>query len=86
MVTSMPSIAAPASGIRRATNVTIDSALLDEAKRLRINVSQAASAGLTEAIAERRRQQWLEENRAALLSSNAYVEAYGLPLSQFRNF
>jgi antitoxin CcdA len=29
---------------------------------------------------------WLEENRAALDSSNAYVEAYGLPLEKHRLF
>lgn len=30
--------------------------------------------------------QWLEENRQALESSNAYVETYGLPLEQYRRF
>lgn len=76
----------PSGGSRRATNVSIDAALLDEAKRLRINVSQAAAAGLAQAIAERRRTEWLETNRPALDSANAFVEANGLPLSEFRNF
>lgn len=78
--------AVPSASTRRATNVSIDAALLDEAKRLRINVSQAASAGLAQAIAERHRQEWIEKNRSALESSNAFVEANGLPLAQFRNF
>jgi antitoxin CcdA len=38
------------------------------------------------AIAERRAALWLEENRAALESSNAFVERNGLPLAQFRSF
>ncbi|HRP25819.1 type II toxin-antitoxin system CcdA family antitoxin [Thauera sp.] len=71
---------------RKATNVTLDEALLVEAKALRINISQAAEAGLALAVAERRAAQWLEENRRALDSSNAYVEQHGLPLAQFRNF
>jgi len=71
---------------RKPTNVTLDEALLVEAKALRINISQAAEAGLARAVAERRATQWLEENRRALDSSNAYVEQYGLPLAQFRNF
>lgn len=29
---------------------------------------------------------WLAENFAALESSNAYVEAHGLPLQEHRNF
>jgi antitoxin CcdA len=71
---------------RKPTNVTLDEALLVEAKALRINISQAAEAGLARAVAERRAAQWLEENRGALDSSNAYVEQHGLPLAQFRNF
>ncbi|WP_345792213.1 type II toxin-antitoxin system CcdA family antitoxin [Thauera sp. JM12B12] len=71
---------------RKPTNVTLDEALLVEAKALRINISQAAEAGLALAVAERRAAQWLEENRRALDSSNAYVEQHGLPLAQFRNF
>ncbi len=71
---------------RKATNVTLDEALLLEAKALRINISQAAEAGLALAVAERRAAQWLEENRGALDSSNAYVEQHGLPLAQFRTF
>ncbi len=71
---------------RKPTNVTLDEVLLLEAKALRINISQAAEAGLALAVAERRAAQWLEENRRALDSSNAYVEQHGLPLAQFRNF
>ena len=71
---------------RKPTNVTLDEALLAEAKALRINISQAAEAGLTRAVAERRAAQWLEENRGALESSNAYVEQHGLPLAHHRNF
>lgn len=71
---------------RKATNVTLDEALLLEAKALRINISQAAEAGLALAVAERRAAQWLEENGGALDSSNAYVEQHGLPLAQFRTF
>jgi len=71
---------------RKPTNVTLDEVLLAEAKALRINISQAAEAGLARAVAERRAAQWLDENRGALDSSNSYVELHGLPLAQFRNF
>ncbi|HEX8533185.1 MAG TPA: type II toxin-antitoxin system CcdA family antitoxin [Allosphingosinicella sp.] len=29
---------------------------------------------------------WLEANREAIDQSNAYVEAYGLPLAKYRQF
>lgn len=74
------------AGQRRATNVTLDAGLLAEAKQLQINVSKAAEAGLAQAVAERRRALWLEANREALESSNAYVEQHGLPLARYRGF
>jgi len=74
------------SSNRRATNITVDAALLDSARALKINVSQAAEAGLARAVAQRQAQLWLQDNEAALDSSNAYVEAHGLPLARFRAF
>lgn len=71
---------------RRATNVSLNEALLLEAKSLRINISKAAEAGLAGAVAERRAELWREANKAALESSNAYVEQYGLPLARYRSF
>ena len=71
---------------RKATNVSINEALLSEAKALKINVSKAAEAGLVVALAEKRAELWLAENRAALESSNAYVDRRGLPLAQYRGF
>lgn len=71
---------------RKATNVSINEALLSEAKALKINVSKAAEAGLVIALSEKRSELWLAENRGALDSSNSYVEQYGLPLAQYRSF
>ncbi len=73
-------------GPRRATNVSLDATLLSEAKALQINVSQAAETGLAYAVAARRAEIWKAENRAALDSSNAYVDQNGLPLAHHRNF
>ena len=73
-------------GARKPTNVTLDEALLAEAKALNINISKAAEAGLAQAVSLRREQCWLAENQAALESSNAYVEAHGLPLARHRAF
>lgn len=71
---------------KRATNVSLRSDLIDEAKKLGINVSEACEQGLEKEVARNRAEQWLEENRAALESSNAYVEKHGLPLARYRQF
>ncbi|MDR2838010.1 MAG: type II toxin-antitoxin system CcdA family antitoxin [Azonexus sp.] len=75
-----------ATAQKRATNVSLAETLIAEAKALRINVSQAAEAGVMRAVAEKRAERWLAENREAIESSNAFVETCGLPLEQFRMF
>lgn len=71
---------------RRATNVSLDSNLLDAAKELGINLSRACERGLTEQVAETRAERWLAENRDALDYWNDYVEKNGLPLARYRQF
>ena len=72
--------------LRKATNVTISVPVLEAARALNVNISQAAESGVNRAIAERRAALWLEENREALNSSNQYVDQYGLPLAHYRGF
>jgi antitoxin CcdA len=69
---------------RKPTNVTLNVGLVAEAKQMGINVSQAAEAGLASAVAQRRAERWLANNKAALASSNAYVEEHGLPYEDQR--
>jgi len=71
---------------KRATNVSLRSDLIEEAKQLGINISEACEQGLEKEVARTRAEQWLKENRAALESSNAYVEKHGLPLARYRQF
>jgi antitoxin CcdA len=71
---------------RKPTNVSLDAALLAEARLLQINISQAAESGLAQAVAAKRAAMWLQVNREALDSSNAHVEQNGLPLARHRQF
>jgi antitoxin CcdA len=72
--------------IRRATNVSLRADLTEEARRLDINISQSCEAGLAAAVKKAREAKWLEENRDAIQSSNAWVEKHGLPLAKYRPF
>ena len=71
---------------KRATNLTIDPVLLDEARALNINLSATFEASLRDAVRARKAAQWLEENRTAIQSSNEWVEKHGLPLEKYRQF
>jgi antitoxin CcdA len=75
-----------AGGSKKPTNVSLDAGLVEEAKSLGINLSQACERGLSQQIAELRAQAWRDENREALASSNAFVETHGLPLARLRQF
>jgi antitoxin CcdA len=71
---------------KKATNVSLAEALLTEAKHLGVNVSQAAEAGLAQAVADRRAEEWQKENAEAIQAWNVYVDEHGLPLDQYRMF
>lgn len=43
-------------------------------------------ADIDEGIAPGQQERWLVENQDALESSNAFIDRYGLPLTQYRNF
>ena len=72
--------------VRTAANLSIEAALLREAKALDINVSRAAEAGIAEAVAAEKARLWKLENREAIESLNAYVEQNGIPLAEFQQF
>lgn len=67
-------------------NITPTPALAAEVMGLRANISSATGAEPAALPAQRRQEQWLAENQAALVSSNAYVEQQGLPLVKHRAF
>ena len=71
---------------KKPTNLSLDQALLMEARSFGVNLSQAAEAGVKQAVAAAKSAHWKQENAKALQSSNAWVEKNGLPLEQYRNF
>lgn len=76
-------------GPRRATNLSLNEALVEEARRANINLSQAAERGIAEELAEAREadtQQWLAEHGDTLEQINDWVDKNGLPLAKHRLF
>jgi antitoxin CcdA len=71
---------------RKATNVSLDASLIEQARALDINISRACERGLAEQIAETRAERWQRENADAIASFNDYVERNGLPLARYRMF
>jgi antitoxin CcdA len=66
--------------------VTLDAALVAEAKELGVSISQASSRGLEQAVKQARAERWLEENKDSLDAYNTYLAEHGWPLAKYRLF
>ena len=69
---------------KRAVNLFVDSELLDEAKRLRIDVSETLDRRLRAVVKMEREKQWFEDNREAIASINDFIENHGLSATRLR--
>lgn len=69
---------------KRAVNLFVDTELLDEARRLRINLSDMLERRLSSIVRAEQEKRWLEENRGAIASINSFIERHGLLASRLR--
>jgi antitoxin CcdA len=75
-----------ANTLKKPTNVTIRSDLLEEARALNINLSQEFETHLAEVVRKHRAEQWLKDNRAAIDAYNRHIERDGLWSDGLRMF
>jgi antitoxin CcdA len=63
---------------KRAVNLFVDADLLDEARNLRINISETLERRLRMIVKAEQERRWLEENREAIEAYNRRVAEHGL--------
>jgi antitoxin CcdA len=63
---------------KRAVNLFVDTELLDEARRLRINMSETLEQRLRKIVRSEQERRWLEANQAAIDAYNLRVSRDGL--------
>lgn len=71
---------------KRPANLSVNGDLLSKAKELSINLSATLEHALATALRERRRAEWLAQNKAAIEACNDYVEQYGVFSNGLRSF
>jgi len=71
---------------KKATNITLSADVLNEAKALGINISQACDQYLRELVKREQERRWLADNTDFIAAYNAGVERDGLPLDAWRTF
>jgi antitoxin CcdA len=63
---------------RKPVNVSLDAALLAEAKALNLNLSRALEEGLRARVKAEQARRWREENAEAIRLSNDELDRNGL--------
>lgn len=71
---------------KRATNLSVNSDLLRQARELDINLSAAFEETLSALVVEKKQQAWLEQNKHAIEVYNQQVEANGVFGDSLRAF
>lgn len=71
---------------KKATNVSINSDLLQRAKELKINLSATLEHALAEQLRHEQRAEWLRENADAIQAYNQFVETNGTFGDSVRKF
>ncbi|MCA1948977.1 MAG: type II toxin-antitoxin system CcdA family antitoxin [Treponema sp.] len=71
---------------KKPTNLTVNSDLLKQAKEYKINISAILESALAEALKEKKRERWKEENKEAIAYYNSALEKYGLFSDEMRTF
>jgi antitoxin CcdA len=69
---------------KRAVNLFVDVELLDEARRLNINISETLERRLRSLVRAEQEKRWREENRDAISSINAFIDRHGLLADRLR--
>jgi antitoxin CcdA len=71
---------------KKATNLSLNSKVLEMARELGMNVSQTVDELLAAEVRRRYWERWNEENREAIAEYNARIASEGLPLAKYRTF
>ena len=71
---------------KKAVNLSVDAALLREARDQHINLSATLERALEDAVRAHRRERWLSDNKPAIDAYNAQVDEHGTFADTLRSF
>ena len=65
------------SKVKKSVNVSLAPEILEEARKLKINLSAVLSEALIEKFRENKREEWLRDNKKSIEVLNQWVEENG---------
>lgn len=69
---------------KKATNLSLNTKVLEMARELGMNVSQTVDALLAEEVKRRYWERWNQDNKEAIAAANDRIAREGLPLAKYR--
>lgn len=81
-----PSFIYDTSAPKKASNLSVNSNLLEEARHYKLNLSKMLEQALIEALTKKKREEWIEQNREALEAYNQRIEERGVFSDGLRTF
>ncbi|MFT4926115.1 MAG: antitoxin CcdA [Phenylobacterium sp.] len=64
--------------LKKATNLSINTQLLAQARELKINLSATLEQALRAEVKKRQEKQWLQDNKTAIENCNEFSSKHGL--------
>lgn len=77
MRTAMGVIMRTVSKVKKSVNVSLAPEILEEARKLKINLSAVLTETLIEKFRENKREEWLRDNKKSIEALNQWVEENG---------
>ncbi|MDF2466218.1 MAG: post-segregation antitoxin CcdA [Ramlibacter sp.] len=71
---------------KKATNLSLNSKVLEAAREMGMNVSQTVDELLAAEVKRRYWERWNEDNKEAIAAYNVRIAKEGLPLAKYRTF
>ncbi|MBJ2129236.1 type II toxin-antitoxin system CcdA family antitoxin [Alteromonas sp. IB21] len=71
---------------KKATNLSLNSDLLQKARDLKVNLSATLEQALKEKLKSVEEEKWKNENKAAIAAYNKFVAENGCIGDEYRNF
>jgi antitoxin CcdA len=71
---------------KKATNLSLNTSLLEAARQLGMNLSQTVNSLLADEVKRRYWAKWNEDNKEAISAYNVRIAKHGLALSKYRSW
>ena len=71
---------------KKATNLSLNSKVLEAAREMGMNISQTVDTLLADEVKRRYWEKWREDNQQAFAAYNERIREHGLPLAKYRTF